>query len=203
MNYLKVYCNLIRNAENRTRPEGYTEKHHTFPVSIYGKNNRIVVLTAREHYIAHILLEKICIKRYGLYHYKTHKMNKAHCMMKSNKTYGYYNSYLFENARTRRSLQSCGEGNSMWGKKFSDETKKEWSRKRKGRVFSRKLTDDQVKEIRILFDTKPNLSSVGLIMKNGKKMSYIQAFCKEYADKYNLTSQGLKRIVLKECWKNV
>jgi hypothetical protein len=40
-------------------------------------------------------------------------------------------------------------------------------------------------------------------MKNGKKMSYIQAFCKEYANKYNLTSQGLKRIVSKECWKNV
>jgi hypothetical protein len=203
MNYLKVYCNLIRKAENRTRPEGYTEKHHTFPVSIYGKNNRIVVLTVREHYIAHILLEKICIKRYGLYHYKTHKMNKAHCMMKSNKIYGYYNSYLFENARTRRSLQSCGEGNSMWGKKFSEETISKMSNSRKGRVFSRKINDDEIKAIRKLYNEKPNLQNVGMIMKNGKKMSYVQAFCKEYAEKYNLTPQGLKRIVLNECWKNV
>jgi hypothetical protein len=203
MNYLKVYCNLIRKAENRTRPEGYTEKHHTFPVSIYGKNNRIVVLTAREHYIAHILLEKICIKRYGLYHYKTHKMNKAHCMMKSNKIYGYYNSYLFENARIRRSLQSCGEGNSMWGKKFSEETISKMSNSRKGRVFSRKINDDEIKAIRKLYNEKPNLQNVGMIMKNGKKMSYVQAFCKEYAEKYNLTPQGLKRIVLNECWKNV
>jgi len=203
MNYLKIYCNLIRKAENRTPPEGYTEKHHTFPVSIYGKNNRIVVLTAREHYIAHILLEKICIKRYGLYHYKTHKMNKAHCMMKSNKIYGYYNSYLFENARTRRSLQSCGEGNSMWGKKFSEETISKMSNSRKGRVFSRKINDDEIKAIRKLYNEKPNLQNVGMIMKNGKKMSYVQAFCKEYAEKYNLTPQGLKRIVLNECWKNV
>jgi hypothetical protein len=50
---------------------------------------------------------------------------------------------------------------------------------------------------------KPNLQNVGMIMKNGKKMSYVQAFCKEYAEKYNLTPQGLKRIVLNECWKNV
>jgi hypothetical protein len=41
MNYLKHYCNLIRKAENRVPPEGYTEKHHTFPKSIFGKNNRV------------------------------------------------------------------------------------------------------------------------------------------------------------------
>jgi hypothetical protein len=130
-------------------------------------------------------------------------MNKAHCMMKSNKIYGYYNSYLFENARTRRSLQSCGEGNSMWGKKFSEETISKMSNSRKGRVFSRKINDDEIKAIRKLYNEKPNLQNVGMIMKNGKKMSYVQAFCKEYAEKYNLTPQGLKRIVLNECWKNV
>ena len=67
MNYLKVYCNLIRKAENRIPPEGYTEKHHTFPKSIFGNNTRVVVLTAREHYIAHTLLAKICIKKYVMY----------------------------------------------------------------------------------------------------------------------------------------
>jgi len=49
MNYLKIYCNLIRKAENRTPPEGYTEKHHIFPLSISGKNKRIVVLNAKTH----------------------------------------------------------------------------------------------------------------------------------------------------------
>ena len=74
---------------------------------------------------------------------------------------------------------------------------------RSGRVFSRKITDKQIREIRKLYNEKPILQNVGMIMKNGKKMSYIQAFCKEYAEKYNLTPQGLKRIVLNECWKNV
>ena len=97
MNYLKVYCNLIRKAENRTPPEGYTEKHHTFPKSIYGNNNRVVVLTTREHYIAHALLEKVCIQRYGLNNWKTYKMICAHKMMSYHNIHKrYFNSYLYE-----------------------------------------------------------------------------------------------------------
>lgn len=120
MNYLKVYCNLIRKAENRIHPEDYTEKHHTFPVSIYGKNDRIVILSGREHYIAHALLEKICIKRYGLNHWKTYKMSAAHSLMKDGKRY--YNSYLYECARKR------------WGKMHSEKMKgsSPWNKGKKG-----------------------------------------------------------------------
>jgi len=46
-------------------------------------------------------------------------------------------------------------------------------------------------------------SNVGDTMKNGRKMSYIQAFCKKYSSEYNITLQGMKRVVLEECWKNV
>jgi hypothetical protein len=105
MNYLKHYCNLIRKAENRISPKDYTEKHHIFPVSIFGKNKRIVVLTAREHYIAHALLEKICIKRYGVSDWKTKKMTHSHILMKGKgeRSEVYYNSYLYEGARIRNS----------------------------------------------------------------------------------------------------
>jgi hypothetical protein len=102
MNYLKVYCNLIRKAENRTPPEGYTEKHHIFPKSIFGDNKRVVVLTAREHYIAHALLEKIYIKRYGLKNKKTIKMITAFwCMNNQNTLNEYYNSYFYEYSKMR------------------------------------------------------------------------------------------------------
>ena len=111
MNYLKVYCSLIRRAESRIRPQGYTEKHHVFPISIFGKNKRIVVLTAREHYIAHALLEKICIKRYGLTHNRTIKMVFAHLGMKGDKDNigRYYNSILYEEAVKRYALTISGE----------------------------------------------------------------------------------------------
>lgn len=102
MNYLKAYCNLIRKAEKRFIPEGYTEKHHIFPVSIYGKNSRVVVLTGREHYIAHALLEKALIKRYGLGDIRTKKMTYAFWCMNSQKTKNeYLNSYLYEKLKIR------------------------------------------------------------------------------------------------------
>ena len=112
MNYLKVYCNLIRKAENRDCTEGYVEKHHIFPKSIFGKNDKIVVLTGREHYIAHILLQKICEKRYGLKHKNTLKMLCAHINMKSKRRY--FNSYLYENSKVKRSESMRGELHWNW-----------------------------------------------------------------------------------------
>jgi hypothetical protein len=144
MNYLKVYCNLIRKAENRTPPEGYIERHHTFPKSIYGNNDRVVVLTGREHYIAHALLEKIYIKRYGLKDQKTIKMTYAHSGMKGN--CGYTNSTLYEGARKRRSDNMKGKPwyiptekhkeemrQRRLGTKASEETKQKMSEARKGK----------------------------------------------------------------------
>lgn len=130
MNYLKIYCNLIRKAENRTPPEGYTEKHHIFPKSIFGKNNRVVILTGKEHYIAHILLEKICIKRYGIKNWKTQKMNFAHISMKGNNR-EYYNSYLYENARIRRSQIMKGKKYGL-GTKRTKEDRRKMSEMRRG-----------------------------------------------------------------------
>lgn len=139
MNYLKAYCNLIRKAENRTHPKSYTEKHHIFPKSIYGNNNRIVVLTGREHYIAHALLEKALIKRYGKNDKRTIKMTVAFWCMNNQKTKNeYLNSHLYESLRIRYI-------DSQKGKKISEEQKKKMSKALKNRIFSeehkRKLSE--------------------------------------------------------------
>jgi hypothetical protein len=154
MNYLKVYCNLIRKAENRTPPEGYTEKHHVFPKSIFGQNNRLVVLTSREHYIAHTLLEKIYIQRYGMKDKRSIKMTYAHCLMISvnGDNTRYYNSYLYENAKMRRSLLMKGKPSFMLGKKHKEESKRKMSKSRMGRIspkgmLGKKMTDEHKKKI--------------------------------------------------------
>jgi len=107
----------------------------------------------------------------------------------------------------RQGIGGVNKGTIPWNKGikgcFSEETIEQMKNVRKGKVFSRKLSDDQIKEIRLLYEKSPDLSDVGLIMKNGKKMSYIQSFCKEYSSKYNITPQGMRRIILGECWKNV
>jgi hypothetical protein len=85
MNYLKTYCKMIRTAEKRNwrrkNIDFYIEEHHVFPISIYGKNDRIVGLTPREHFLAHWLLYKICLKRYGIRNNRTFSMGSAFAMM--------------------------------------------------------------------------------------------------------------------------
>jgi len=107
----------------------------------------------------------------------------------------------------RDGIGGAKKGSIPWNKGikncFSEETIKKMKKTRKGRVFSRKIKDEQIIEIRKLYNEQPFLQDVGMTMKNGKTMSYIQAFCKEYAKDYNLTPQGLKKIILNECWKNV
>jgi len=133
MNYLKHYCNLIRKAENRTPPEVYTEKHHTFPVSIFGKNKRIVVLTAREHYIAHALLEKIFVKRYGIKDERTIKMTYAFwCMNNQNTLNQYFNSYFYEFCRRRYIESFSGKNHPWYGRKHTLETRIKMSKSRTG-----------------------------------------------------------------------
>ena len=52
------------------------EGHHVFPVAMFGKNSRLVYLTSREHYIAHLLLYKCTKKRYGKHPF-TNRMARA------------------------------------------------------------------------------------------------------------------------------
>lgn len=108
---------------------------------------------------------------------------------------------------SRSGIGGTKKGSNPWNKGLKDcftkETIEKMKLSRKGRVFSRKVTDKQIKEIRTLYENKPYIECVGEVMKNGKKMSYIQAFCKKYSEQYNITPQGMKRIILEECWKNV
>jgi hypothetical protein len=147
MNYLKVYCNLIRKAENRTPPEGCVERHHTFPKGIFGDNDRIVVLTPREHYIAHLLLEKIYIKRYGVGDERTKKMTLA-CLIMRNRSEN-YNSHLYEQVRKRHSEnmkeRMSGEKNPCYGIPCSEERKQKIRETHLGRKASQETRDKMSK----------------------------------------------------------
>lgn len=125
-NYLKHYINLIRKAQQRVNVDGYSEKHHVFPKSIFGKNSFIVTLTAREHYVAHALLERIFRDRYGEQHKYSKKMNYAFCLMNSANGKGqqrYSNSKLYESAKKRFSINNSGANSRFYGLKrvFSEQ----------------------------------------------------------------------------------
>ncbi len=58
MNYNKIYYDLTHQDKVY---DCYTEKHHIIPKCLGGSNDvsNIVVLNAREHYIAHWILTKV------------------------------------------------------------------------------------------------------------------------------------------------
>lgn len=60
MDYLKHYNLLIEKSRNRII-DGYTETHHIIPRCMDGSDDRdnLTNLTAKEHFIAHLLLAKI------------------------------------------------------------------------------------------------------------------------------------------------
>lgn len=122
MNYLKHYTRLVRRAfhSNRKRGDGnYYEGHHVKPKSLGGRI--IVLLTAKEHYIAHFLLYK---------HYKKHgnknqiiKSARAwKCMtFQSNDNIKRYTSRTFEYARIAFNESMKGKNHPMYGKSHSPE----------------------------------------------------------------------------------
>lgn len=88
--YTRWYYNIITNAQLRILPvDIYIEKHHILPRSLGGTNidNNLVKLTAREHFICHLLLTKMTTGQ------NKHKMSKALTMIMSIKCVGERRNY--------------------------------------------------------------------------------------------------------------
>jgi hypothetical protein len=69
VNYTKIYYKLIESRKALPTSSNYHEKHHILPKCLGGSNdkNNLVLLTAREHYIAHWLLTKIYPNDYKIW----------------------------------------------------------------------------------------------------------------------------------------
>lgn len=75
MNYTSIYQKIIKSAQERASSKkeanlilGYSEAHHIIPRCMGGTNElkNIAHLSAREHFICHILLVKMYPTEYGL-----------------------------------------------------------------------------------------------------------------------------------------
>jgi hypothetical protein len=60
MDYKKIYDQIIDRSKCR-KIEGYTEKHHIIPKCMGGNNSieNLAILTAREHFLCHLILVEI------------------------------------------------------------------------------------------------------------------------------------------------
>jgi hypothetical protein len=131
MDYLRIYNELIERSKNR-KLDCYTEVHHIIPRCLNGNNceENLVILTAREHFIAHLLLCKIYPKHKGL---RLALWMMTNVKYKNQERYS-PNSRLYEMIRLEYSESIKGVNNPNYNKKHSDETKKKMSQKAKERT---------------------------------------------------------------------
>lgn len=131
MNYKHIYQNLIEKRKVH-HPTGYVEAHHIVPKCIGGNDcaENIVLLTAREHYIAHWLLWKI---------HRTPAIAHAFwSMARVGRGQGRnITAAMYERARIAHSsglsATMAGSGNHFYGRKHTPETKRLISEKAKAR----------------------------------------------------------------------
>lgn len=133
MDYKSIYDQLIERAKTREELQGYTERHHIIPISIGGPNesSNIVVLTGREHFIAHWILVKLYPTNSSIIY--------AFWMMSCR--FKQYSSRAYQEAKEMHILNHTGF-------KHSDETKRHISeiRKKQGNNWKGKHHTEEAKE---------------------------------------------------------
>ena len=73
MDLQKIYNSIIERGKtrglNKKRLDGYFEKHHIVPKCVGGKDEKsnYVLLTAREHYVCHMILPYLYPNSKGLW----------------------------------------------------------------------------------------------------------------------------------------
>lgn len=129
MNYQKIYNNLITKRQNEIlSKEIYGEKHHIIPKCLGGTDDKsnLVRLTAREHYIAHLLLAKIH-NTFGLYSAVIY-MQTSRIENRKFK----FNSRLYQKIREEFARKISANNKGKKRKPFSDEHKRKLSESHKG-----------------------------------------------------------------------
>ena len=126
--YARIYFSIIDNAKQR-KIDSYTEVHHILPKSLGGSNSKdnLVNLTAREHYICHLLLTKMVESTFkNKMVYALWMMIRGNSKQKRNFK---INSKIYSKLKTE---YAESVRNSKLGKKLSEETKLKISQKKKG-----------------------------------------------------------------------
>jgi methionine-rich copper-binding protein CopC len=123
MNYQRIYNQLVSKRQ-QTLTEGYCEKHHIIPRCMGGTDEpeNLVRLTAREHFVAHVLLAKIYPTNVKIIH-------AASFMMYVNETK--YTNRIYQNIKIS---MSKAVSKRFKGKKLSAEQIEKGASKRRGQV---------------------------------------------------------------------
>lgn len=165
MDYQKIYNQLIERGQRRDILEGYIEEHHIIPKCVGGNDDQenLVLLTAREHFIAHILLAKIhggalwhaahMMSNMGRYTNRKYEIiRKEHAklvgdFMRGRKKPAGHGKKISENKERARKISVA-----LTGRKRSDEHSRNIGLGNKGKIVS----DDAKHKISVAMSGKNN-----------------------------------------------
>jgi len=165
MNYKKVYENLIKQAKLKNRIKLkktdinyiYYEKHHIKPICLEGDDNRknLVLLTAKEHFVAHKLLTYIYKGNRKIacaYHKMTYGNTGDH--NKSSKDYSYARELISKIGLSNKTKKKISDGVKKTFQENPEIKEKisENSKKLKGKIAHNKgikMSDEQKQKISI------------------------------------------------------
>ena len=180
MDYKRIYDEVIARAKDRDSVDGYTEVHHIEMTAMGGLDidDNKVVLTAREHYLAHWLLHKV---------HRSRTTGAAWASMTSNKSGNRYTSHTWAIAR------EAGV-ESHRGSKRSAESRKRMSLAATGRVHTAeskaKMSESRLGELNHFYgknhteETKMKISEARL----GKHGNPVMATCMTTGETYRFPS---------------
>lgn len=140
MNYQRIYDQLIMRGQQRGDILEYTERHHIIPKCMGGiDEDNIVVLTAREHLIAHWLLHKIypdnADLRFAFYCMTRSNNNQRWCKGRAYQAAKSISKKHSAESKIKMSIAKIGNTNCV-GREYSDETKMKMAASRKGKKAS-------------------------------------------------------------------
>ena len=130
MDYQNHYDLLIKKHGYQIKPDdGYYERHHIIPRCLGGgdESDNLVYLTAKAHYVAHLLL---C----GVYEWKNNKINYALWLMSniSKRSKNKIRSRMYGKIRLifaeQHRKNMTGENNPVYGKKYKGKEHGCWGR---------------------------------------------------------------------------
>lgn len=225
--YTVWYYSIIERARDRVLTE-YKENHHIVPRSLGGGDNKenIVSLTAKEHYVVHLLLPYMiddpqhkrkmwaALRCMTALQYKTHKRyagaSRFYKLAKENTDFGIGNR-----GRVQSLEERTKRANSLKGRSLSDETKKkigEANSKNTGRTPWNKgkkmgpMSEEAKLKKSLALKGKPKSESVKQNMKTAQalrsKDSYVQpgySHTAETREKIKRAANNRQRLTCPHC----
>ena len=170
MDYQRIYNQIIQRAqgENRVKTkDAYYEIHHIIPRCLGGnnENTNLVLLTAREHFICHLILCRLHKNNHKLW-YAANAMLMRQSLKISSRQYAEIKGNLKHSDETRRKMSESSKGRGK-GKKLSDETKAKLREAHKNRLpvseETRKKISDANKGRNVSITIRKNLSALNKV----------------------------------------